>query len=42
MIFNHTKPLKKHNYIEIIESKTEYLIENKITNPKEHYDKFFN
>ena len=41
-ILKHTKPFKKHNYIEIIKSEAEYLIENKITNPKEHYDKFFN
>ncbi|MFJ7310728.1 hypothetical protein [Peribacillus frigoritolerans] len=36
-ILKHTKPFKKHNYIEIINDKAEYFIENKITNPKEHY-----
>ncbi len=33
-IFKHTKPFKKQNYIEIIRQEAEYLIENKITNPK--------
>lgn len=33
-----TKPFKKSNYIEMIESKARYLIENEITNPKEYYD----
>lgn len=32
---------EKHNYREIIKYEAEYLIENKITNPKEYYDKFF-
>lgn len=40
-ILKKTKPFKKHNYIEIIKGEAEYFIENKITNPKEHYDKFF-
>lgn len=40
-ILKHTKPFKKHNYIEIIKSEAEYLIENKIANPKEHCDKFY-
>lgn len=35
-ILKHTKPFKKHNYIEIINNEAEYFIENKITNPKEH------
>lgn len=32
-----TKPFKKSNYIEIIESEAKYLIENGITNPKKYY-----
>ncbi|MBT2728435.1 hypothetical protein J7E63_16020 [Bacillus sp. ISL-75] len=34
-----TKPFKKQNYIEIIKNEAEYFIQNKITNPKEFYDK---
>lgn len=41
-IAKEIKPFKKHNYIEIIKDEAEYLIENKITNPQEHYNKFFN
>ncbi|QKE75687.1 hypothetical protein HPK19_24605 [Arthrobacter citreus] len=41
-IHKHTRPFKKHNYIEIIKDNAEYFIENKIANPKEHYDKLFN
>lgn len=40
-IRKHTKPFKKRNYIEIIRTEAEYLIEYKITNPKEHYDQLF-
>lgn len=32
-----TKPFKKSNYIEMIKSEAEFLIENGITNPKEYY-----
>lgn len=41
-ILKHTKPFKKHNYIEMIKGEAEYFIENNITNPKDHDDKFFN
>ncbi|MGG2026947.1 hypothetical protein AB1282_14705 [Gottfriedia sp. S16(2024)] len=40
-ILKHTKPFKKHNYIEIIKNEAEYFINNKIANPKKHYDKLF-
>lgn len=40
-ILKHTKPFKKHNYIEIIKCEAEYLINNKIANPKVHHQKFF-
>ncbi|WP_235824930.1 hypothetical protein [Bacillus salipaludis] len=40
-IHKHTKPFKKHNYIQIIKDEAEFYIENKIANPKEYYDDFF-
>lgn len=36
-IANFTKPFKESNYIEIIKSEAEFLIEKEITNPKEYY-----
>jgi hypothetical protein len=38
-IAKHTKPFKKHNYIQIIKNEAEFFIENKITSPNEYYSK---